>query len=359
MNIRERFNNIDKDKKMIIFGIILVGLFALGSSKLKAFFGEEEQLPGLVVPSVVDIENQMIVDSTKLNYSKADRIDNMEYNKTTPDRNFYSIAYQDTTSIGKVEPTEVRESKVTNFEKPNFSEILDTEKQVTTEKDLYKGVNMSFRNNKSNESYIEDTNYEVPNSSITSVVDKEDHSNEIQEEEEESIQTWTAPDIGTGPTANSFDTSGETTQTEIAATIVGTTLKKDKVTPQNPRVYIQTLESFFVQGVKIPKGKRLIAYATFGQELELNIKSITHNGQILKCNFGVWDNGGQSGLDRHGKSGFSDSAGDISQEVGDDIAANSEVQKVPGSQGIIKKIFKKNDFAYATRDRVIIKAKKP
>ena len=78
------------------------------------------------------------------------------------------------------------------------------------------------------------------------------------------------------------------------------------------------------------------------------------NDTSLPCDIEVYDANGQPAIYVIGGTG-AEIQGDVSNDIGDDIASNSDVQKVPGASSIIEKIFKKNKKVYIRPTMVYLK----
>ncbi|MFV0531861.1 MAG: conjugative transposon protein TraM [Flavobacteriales bacterium] len=169
-----------------------------------------------------------------------------------------------------------------------------------------------------------------------------------EEEEEDAMQVWVAPSntktSGTGTTSRQL----------VKALLQGTNKKNNIVTPQSNRVKIQTKEDFYFQGALIPKYTNLIAYAQFGNELSLTIKYLMIKGNQVPCEISVIDSYGQPAIEVVGGTGAENEA-TVGEEVGQDIASNNEVQKVPGADGVVRSIFKKKIKAKVNTDWVFLK----
>ncbi len=179
---------------------------------------------------------------------------------------------------------------------------------------------------------------------------------EEEEEEEEEILGWTAPELKYDYKGHKTSSKGETTSGLIKAQIAGTRLKNNMVTKDNPRVRIRTLEPFMINGYSIPKNEFLIAYASFTNELKLKIShiNIDDGKDIINCNIEILDSYGQPALEVLGGTG-ADTQGNISEDIGDDLANSDAVDKIPGGKGLIKSIFKKKTKARVNANQVYLK----
>lgn len=181
---------------------------------------------------------------------------------------------------------------------------------------------------------------------------------QIEEEEEESDlpEGWINPNYDVYGTGERIPgkRSGRTTTKLIKASIEGTYQKKNRVTKEDPRVIIRVLEDFWIQGIKIPKDKKLIAYARFTNDVSLKITHIKQGSESISCNIAVMDANGQPSIRVEGGAGAS-IAGDVKEDIGDEIASEENVQKIPGASSVTKGLFRKKPKAYMTPSYVHLK----
>ena len=110
----------------------------------------------------------------------------------------------------------------------------------------------------------------------------------------------------------------------------------------------------WINGYQLEKNKVLIAEASFSKRLSLKIHHILKDKQSIPCDIEIYDVNGQPALKVIGGTG-AEIEEEVSDDIGDDIASNSDIQKVPGASGIIKKIFTKTPKVYLKYDLVYLK----
>lgn len=349
--------NIDKDKKNMIFGLIAVIFFGISFTYYKDLKGNSSEKE---LDPVMSVELQKDTVQSK---EKLDRIKNNEINPnntTTTDRVFFKTNYGND-SVKQYQPNitvEKEQQNVPNFKSPNLSSIINNEEpQNSNQSDLYRGVNMVIPNtNKSKDNTLNNQErYDVKdNEVITKEKTEDDGYWSAEDEEKYPAVTWNANDD-----PDYQKSSGKTTKTLIKSSIQGTSLKKNRVTPENPRVRILPREDFWINGYEIKEFTTLIAYATFGRELGLKITSIPitlKNGKkdILECDIDVIDGAGQPALEVIGGA-YQDVKDGVASDIGNEISSNSEIQKVPGSSSVVKGLFKKKKRIIVNNHSVYLK----
>ena len=347
MKMRELKDKLLQDKRSLLrIGLfVLVALLAIGI---------------MAMPSDVKKEEQSAVDNLEV------KVDSASINEigVFPDHKVEEIGnpFSEDKNVKPIEAFEESINELDGLGKKNQEENKNTSTERRNQRGNESGFDPygnpdNWNNNSSNSQQVLGSTRGSYQGSNTNQGNQNNttHVEQKPEEDDYYVESWSSDAVS--DSYEESDSKGETTYDEIEAVIMGTTLKKDKVTPQNPRVYIRTLEDFYIDGVLIPEGKRLIAYATLGREVTMNIRTIPMEGNSINTNIVVKDHNGQPGHDRHGGVG-SEVSNDISNDVIDEISSNSEVQKVPGLSNASKKLFKKKNYAYITRDLVKLQISK-
>lgn len=183
-------------------------------------------------------------------------------------------------------------------------------------------------------------------------------STPVIEKEEEEEMTYYRGGIAQAR-RNKSQTSGnfkesKTSTKLIEAKIIAGGDQKNRVTPKNPYVEIRLLEPMWINGYELKKNKVLIAEASFSKRLSLKIHHILKDKQSIPCDIEIYDVNGQPALKVIGGTG-AEIEEEVSDDIGDDIASNSDIQKVPGASSIIEKIFNKNKKVYIRPTMVYLK----
>ena len=120
------------------------------------------------------------------------------------------------------------------------------------------------------------------------------------------------------------------------------------ITQENNRVQIRVIEPFSIGDVTITKGSLLTAYASFGNDVKLKIKSIFANGKSIPVDISILDSQGQESIEVIGGTG-ADTKDEIENTATSSVSTGSGV--VDKAVSIFKgkkkaKVMISSDFVY-------------
>ncbi len=331
-NFREKkehiFMLLHKHKKIVLLApIAVLALGTLAAMELKSF-NKEDQNDNESAKFNTNLplkEEEIDITKSKKNYYDEKLKDSLEV-----------ASYEDMSIMNLNEKNSTKDSLEIALEKMENFSFNESNKTSNSSKGVGGNEKSSYTKNT-----INTPSYTLKTSPI---VEEKTIKKEEEEEEEESsgIAFYSAP-------------ADKSKIYKIHKVIKAKIAGKQTITPNNNIVSIKLLEDLKLGKNVIPENSNIQAVSTFSENrIQLKITSIMINKEIFETDIIVTDSHGYEGIHIAGGTG-AETKNEVKNDVGNELSNNEATNKIPGSKGVISKIFSSKIKAKLNPDYVYLK----